>query len=196
MDGSRSCKFNIFDMMVFVAATALGLVAIRYYVTTPAALVPVVHGDRISFEDVPRHLALTQWATIGSLLLAAWSPAVILVAFRPPRPRLGRLIQSPGVMAAAGATLMLGAFFASSLRGGWPIVEVPAMSNGQQIMGRIDLFPTQVLEALKREVGPIVLVAWAMVAAMGRGRGATNRVEFAGLAVGVGWLMLYVHSRF
>ena len=105
------------------------------------------------------------------------------------------MILRPGVSAATVASVVVIAYLGWHLREAWPTVEIPARGlNGQTVVGRLDLFPTFVLDGLKRAVGPAVAATWMALVVSGRWRVSADWIDRSGLALGMGWLMVCAES--
>jgi hypothetical protein len=91
-------KFHLSDAAILIAATAVGLAMVRYYLAMPNVLIPVIGPKNVitmtpSFVARGRHGA----ATIAAILLSAWSIALASIGLRSPRPPLKELMQRPGI---------------------------------------------------------------------------------------------------
>jgi hypothetical protein len=92
-------KFTIVDAMVLVAATAVGLVVSRAFLS-----------EGLTFPDQ------WTWDSVGELALAlnqliapvalAWTLAVCLLRLRGPRPRLRLVFRQPGMVACTAALIV------------------------------------------------------------------------------------------
>jgi hypothetical protein len=213
-------KPTLLDMMLLIAATAVGLVAVRYYATTPSSYQPIVAEGRFKniacypFEPVPysyrsasRRFADLLWvdATSASLVLAVWSPAVCWFGFRPPRPGLEVMVRRPGLWASAVASAVtivyLGWHEAEAMIGGWPTFMIPVMgestlmSDDHPSRARfIDGFGTFILPYLRTWVGPSVATAWLMLFASGNWRPSADWGDRSGRLLGLAWIVVYLAS--
>lgn len=195
MDSRPTRKIEILDLFILVAATAIGLAATRYYVGSPSStiLLPKIDVNGVlSLIPTRRVIGARESATIGSLMLAAWSPALLWVWFRSPVTRLQTLLQRPSVAAAAVATLGVIAYLAWHLRAGWPTGKSPQVNyGGQAVTVTIDLLPF-VLDKLGQTVGPAVVATWLVLAAKRRGSFSADWIDRFGLALCLAWLLLSI----
>lgn len=84
-------RFSIFDAMILVAATAVGLTLSRWVEAGRVARTPFPLGRFFDW------IVLERWASLAF----AWSLGLFLIALRPPRPRIARLARRPGFLASA-----------------------------------------------------------------------------------------------
>ena len=95
-------KFTILDLMLLVAATAIGFAIMRAY------SLEALRNDLAPYPDLPKVL-LTAWAYVVATLPvpAAWSVALLACRLRRPRPRWRRLASRPGFVASGAVGLVI-----------------------------------------------------------------------------------------
>jgi hypothetical protein len=183
--------FRIIDMVALIAATALGLAAIRAYATAPTwlgASAGTIYGynpsSRASFLKDGYFLSGS-----ASALLLAWSFALLWCGWRQGQRRVGKIVERPGLLACSVAILIVPFYFF------FPITFEIAAPRGADV-----LFPEMTvgfaiglfLGFLRHKVGACVLLAWVALVACQNWRKPHGWVEWAGLAVGIGWISIWL----
>jgi hypothetical protein len=187
-------RFNMGDLMIFVAAIALGAAGTRgvWFLV-----------DLFVYTD--RVLGLSLIATtfaVGPTLVGAWllplTAGFVLIRLRRPRPGRVRLIFQPGMAAACAvgtacvfefvgllfhfAPLLLRqiGFDWTALRGGPPLVSVSAFNN--------------VVFALPLQCGYGIAVIWFVLWLSGLWRAEKSWIDRFGRVLGVLWITISVIS--
>ncbi len=192
-------KFRLADAMALLAATAVGLAGLRYHFGTIRQFGDLSGpGIRALIPEYPGW-SPGSLATAASLVLAAYSPALLWSDWR----GIGAIARRPGLVACAAATVVaagfLGWHLAAAWAGGWPVYDISDGSyrprpkvveglDGRPLALQLDLFAIHVLPRLGRRVGPAVLLAWAGLALARRWRRPSGWADRAGVIVGFGWI--------
>jgi hypothetical protein len=180
-----STPLRVVDVMVLVAATALGLGLTRA-VSPQSYLLPYLpsspDGEFVDWGEVPifSKLWLT-WADTTlqhrfiyfSPLVAAWTMAVLALSLRGPRRAWPRLMRRPGTVAGLAASSGF-VFAAGSL-----LVSAQATNRFDQ-SGSLFLFAT----------GMAVAGAWTVLAASGRWRPEWGVLDRVGQLLGLLWIAM------
>jgi hypothetical protein len=171
-------KFTIVDAMILVAASAVAFVIVRPVITS-------------GLQRAPR------WAIYLAAAMAwliTWTPTVLLLRLRRPRPPLRRLGRQPGFAAAVAASSILTlTAFAIAL-----LALVRLARRGALLgVGRPVPKPTpgwwmSVVLEMGVAVGPAVLGAWLLLALSGRRRPARGWLDALGRVLGAAWIVLFV----
>lgn len=157
--GGRRC--TLLDVMILVAATALGLTMNRATPKIPYG------GSRISGAIFFALLAAVPH-------LVAWTFALLLIRLRAPRPGFRRLVRQPGFVACGAAA------FVSLLCGGSGLLFLVGGSRvSMTLWSFIDYTP---------ELCFVVVGAWLALAANGRWRAEPGWIDRMGRAIGVLWI--------
>jgi hypothetical protein len=169
-------KITILDAMILIAASACGL-----------ALSRTMEGP---WEDIAFYAS--NWlgrltndpVRVGAALpfLMTFTPAVLLIRLRQPRPRLRRLLRQPGMVActAAMVPIVLALLQLSYLEWG----PRPRSPYG------IDWARRPLFWDCGFDGGIWVLGAWLALALSGRRRAEPSRIDRLGKLVGASWLIV------
>ena len=160
-------RFRLLDAMALVGATALGLAWARW-----------AYAGRLR----PESGQVLWWLLRGppTCLVAAWAPALLLLRLRRPRPRRGRLVQQPGLIAcaAAVASMLLG------LGGAFAFLAVhtqpPRTATAYSVVAA---WPEMIERTPEFVLGAWVALGWA-----GRWSPERSWVDRAGRAAGLFWV--------
>ncbi|HEV3163064.1 MAG TPA: hypothetical protein VGZ22_03405, partial [Isosphaeraceae bacterium] len=109
--------------------------------------------------------------------LAAWTPALLLLRLRKPRPRLGRIARQPGAVACAVATT------AMTIVALWILALWAAGVSGRVLHASV-LFVNY-----SQLVGFAVVGGWASLALGGRWRQEPSWIDRAGKLAGAAWIV-------
>lgn len=169
----RNC--TLLDLMILVAATAIGLTLVRAYSLT------ALNNQWTYYPFIPRILLLI-WAAILAVLPlpAMWSIALFGLGLRHPRPSLRRLVRQPGFV-AAGAVTMVGAIRLAGLL----MLIARTLGNRSSTIGAF----SDILAMTLSYRGPVNVAT------------VYNKAYFASSAIGTSaavaaaWLLLYVSGR-
>lgn len=171
-------RFTLVDAMVLVAASAIALVIVR----------PLVTGPLHRHPEWARYLA---W-TIGGLV--AWTPTVLFLRLREPRPAFRRLSRQPGFAAClAGTSIIILGSLAMGL-----LALIRVARRGMAVRAGIPIRPpdpTWWVEIVIRfgvAVGPAVIAAWLLLALSGRRRPARGWLDYLGRVIGIAWIVLFI----
>jgi hypothetical protein len=129
---------------------------------------------------------MREWVTIQYVLsvvtsfLVPWTPTVVILRLRRPRPRLRALLIQPGMVACAVATLAI------AIVALW---AVPLLARGSIYVRRENLFST-----FSPQVSFAVIGAWFAVAVSGRWRPERSWIDRAGRITGIVWIAVTVVS--
>jgi hypothetical protein len=173
-------RFTLVDAIVLIAATAIGLAPIRYFVADG-------FGEAISAPaswEFVAVIALDAYWILTPLLLT-WTLALWLLRLRQPRPRFRRLVRQPG-MAATTAILLtvlilpvkvVGMFAVAWLAGSYPFVA----ANNELRMDIFFVYARHYLTALCDGV----LAAWLVLWLARVWRSESSWIDRAGRALGI-----------
>jgi hypothetical protein len=170
-------------MMILVAASAVAFVIVR----------PIISGV---FYREPRWIRYLAVIISG---LVVWTPTLLFLRLRSPRPPLRRLARQPGFAASLAGTsiIVLGALAVGLLA----LVRV-SRRGAVGIRALLDTdFPIPVTDALwwvtvvlhfGAVVGPAIIGAWLLLAISGRRRPARGWIDPLGRVLGILWIVLFV----
>ncbi len=121
-----------------------------------------------------------------SYLLVVWSAAVLAVWFRRPRPAFRELIRCPGISACFVTLAVL------AVQGGLTLAvclichvrSFPLENEGHDVW--------QVMKDVSGAVGPAILAVWLILVLGGCRGSCKDWVEMLGLAIGLGWFLLFL----
>ncbi len=191
-------RFQIADPLVLIAATAVLIAMVRYYGFMPIRLTPVIPREGVlRFDAGYQPVNASTLAITTSIVLAAFSPALLWMSLRRPRPPIAELVRRPGAWACFVGTVVA---WRSMLfvgldewRRGWPSVfEVPAMVGDESRTAYVDLLPSAIFPWLRAAVGPWMIGLLVVMVFVGQWRGNAARVEVAGRCLGAAWILLYL----
>ena len=175
MSVERCRRFTLSDAMILVVATAVGCGLIKWSGTDVVRL----------FDPDPRYKQSSFGGYLSSFVggthytvvpfLASWSPAMVLIRMRTPRPSRRRLFRQPGVVATSAATLAVAAelfwFFASNFSGSGNNMRIFVAFAGWRAYCAFS-----------------VAGAWLTLSLSGRWRGETGWIDRIGSVLGFGWI--------
>ena len=171
-------RFTILDAMILVVASALAFTLLRSFVfrTLPGlsngqGLLAVVMGG-----------------------LVTWTPTLLWLRLRRPRPTLRRLARQPGFAAsiAGTAVLALGTVTIGLLALIRLSMQGPTQSAGVAPRPPDPTWWLGVVLHFGPVVGPAVIAAWFVLAVSGRRRPARGWLDPLGRTIGVAWIILFV----
>ncbi len=162
--------FTLFDAMVLVAATAIGLAITRAFLQA----LPTFVGKA----------SLSRYQVAGaSPCLATWSLALLVLAVRPPRPSYRRLARQPGIAACHASALGIAATVLLSLLD----TTLPRMSVKGWPLFLVNLsFWSSPL------IAPMISGAWLSMTLGGRWPPERNWIGILGRCLGGCWIVLFL----
>lgn len=167
-------RFTLLDAIVLIAATAAGLGLAREGMTGPAMA-------RLSFEGGLLDRPLFYGTIVMTALLAAWSPAALILAARGPRQSWKRLARQSGFLLNASA---LAAALVITLRYG--LQAAISTNRGPTLLMHV------LSVGLPSEVGLFVAGAAFALLLLGRPGPAPAWIDRLAFALGISWVMLTV----
>jgi len=174
-------RLTMADLMILVAATAIGIALTRSVV---AAI--YTEADRAdSYLSVGWYKIY--WRTVSGTGLSVATVTILVLRLRSPRPSLRRLARQPGAMACAAATLnmVIGLFAAGVFA---VLVSVPRLPVGGFFWTilRLHSFPYFIPYS-----GQAVAGAWLVLIVGRTWRAEPSWIDRAGRLLGACWLVLY-----
>jgi hypothetical protein len=161
--------FTLWDVLVLIAATAIGLAWLR------------IVWDLDSFHDLEEWLRSAPEMSVP--LLAAWTIGIGALRLLPPRPPMHRLVLQPGA-AACGAVMLV--FTTKSLL---HVADLFARGpNGVQVFDVAPRWYSLVLS--ETEYHYPIAVVWALLLLSRRCRPEPSWIDRAGRGLGLSWLVL------
>lgn len=171
-------RFTLIDAMILVAASAVAFVIVRPIITGP-------------LRDQPRWAGYLA-AVMG--VLVTWTPTVLALRLRRPRPRFRRLSRQPGFAAGlAGTSIVALGILAVGL-----LALVRVARRGMAVRAGMRLRPPDpswwlgVVLHFGAVVGPAVIGAWLLLTLSGRRRPSGGWLDLLGRGLGVAWIILFV----
>ncbi len=174
MANSNRHRATLLDLLVLIAATALGLALVRISIRGFAARPP----SRTATQTVR---SITMAETYASCLLAPWSLVLLALSLWRPKISFRRMARGPGFMACAAATAGVALYL--------------AVCSTQVAMGRLSLEPATIsrITASFATYAPLMVAgAWLSVVLGSRWRAETSWVGWAGRGLGIGWIGLFL----
>jgi hypothetical protein len=198
--------FRLVDSMILLAATAVGLASWRYQFGTPSSFAPVVGPASVSFVPVYPGGTPGSLAIAASLMLSAWSPALLICAYRRSPRGIGAIERRRSLFACMIATVVATSFLGWNVSyawaKGWPVFNNPMGWNenpvkphvietpdGRSLLFQRDLFAEYVLPKLSRRVGPAILLSWLVLALVRCERKPIGWVDRAGMILALAWIV-------
>lgn len=176
-------QFFLSDAMILVAASAISFVILR----SPLSR---------AFEREP---GWAYWLAAVLCGLVSWTPALLLLRLRSPRPLLRLLTRQPGFAATlAGTSIIVLATFVIGL------LALVRVSRRGAISGMTRFAPNMpkrlpdpywwlgVVLHFGALVGPTILGAWLLLVVSGRRRAAKGWIDLLGRVLGILWIALFV----
>ena len=185
-------SFRIIDIVVLVAATALGLAAIRAYAQVPTEWVLYTPYSTMLTVS-PSLVCLLRSGSFlsgaAAALLMAWSPVVLWCAWRSGRRRVKMIFERPGLLACAVAACLAPWVVFVPMR-----IEIAKPHGTELRLPELPpgLYVGHFLGFMKSKVGACVIIAWVILAVSRKWRQPVGAVEWAGVAVGIGWIATWL----
>lgn len=175
LDPSRR-RLSLSDTSILIAATAFGLVIVRYFFTVDLWALRPAPVDR--FERIMRILTVAMH--LASPVLVALSLAAFAIDLRPPRPPLRRLAREPGFVAMAVVSLTTSYFlvhFAARECGSYDSTPPMHWTNLSWVFANLFV-----------GLGWNVAIAWFVLALQGHWRPRSLFTGGIGAALGCTWI--------
>jgi len=179
--GDPARRFTLRDGMILVAASALSFVMVSslWRISGPSP---------------------TLWQYANSFLLfglVALTPAVLALRLIRPRPTVQKLCRQTGFAALLISSVIMSITFiilgSISLALWIKGRRLPPLPPG----GTTDPFWwANLLLNSASEVGPAVVAGWVLLVLSGRRRPGRDWLEFAGRAIGTGWIIFFLINRY
>ncbi len=173
MPPSTRRRITLLDLLILIAATALGLALLRICMSGLRAQ---------TLSRRPGSLAIsyiTAAETYASALMAPWSVALLVLSLREPRPPVHRLARRQGFIACAAPTTGL--------------VLCLTLHLTQSAMVKLTLDAGsiwRITDTFAIYASLMVGGAWLAFSLGARWRNETNWVGWAGRILGIGWISL------
>jgi hypothetical protein len=174
MMGSNGGKFRISDVLILVAATAVGCSLVEREAL--GAFWEIGQNSRSYYH------ASVAVGIAASPVLLAWTLAATVIRLRRPRPRFRLLVRQPGAIACLLISAFVPVLFAFSLVN---VYRISHWRPGQAI-------PNQCFGSLIYRLPLVVLAAWITLWLNGRWRPEPSAIDRFGRLLGVGWIALYL----
>jgi hypothetical protein len=183
-------RIGVRDVMILIAATALGLALLRLRITLAKVPLFLQELTRVIFSGrsfAAKVVVVTGVLELINPVVFAWTAGIVVIRILPPRPRLRRLAAQPGFIACAmflAAALFAYAILAFTIvtRGRLRVPLgtslTPALINYHGIATLLSV----------QQGGWAVAVAWLMLALAGRWAAEPSWIDRLGRALGVFWL--------
>ena len=183
MPDSPPRRWNLVDGMIVIAGLAACFLLTRHYLTEYYPAI-VRRLDNISpVNHFWWDCYVTEGIRVATLWLAIFSPLVLLIRLRQPRPYLPDLLRQPGAVVSVAATLITVVGL-----GCWAIV---AVIEGQAL----GLFLYRVSFArILTQTGAVVAVAWILAFLTGQCSPERSVIDQAGRFLGVCWILVWLVS--
>lgn len=173
-------KIGLIDVMVLIAAMAVGALSIRPFLLYGLGMLDLFEEffPAYRFVAYPHVVlrAVEPW-------LASLTVAALIVRFRRPRPRLSRLVRQPGTAACLAAVAIMAASGVAGLAGlatpGFPRVEADALIN-------------QVFELFFSPVGAVVAAVWLIMGLARIRRREPGWIDRLGRFLGWCWIAAFL----
>ncbi len=190
MSTSERRRITLLDLMVFAAATAIGLSLVQFGRAGKAAGAwlfagPVPRGQQSGYVSKAWLTPYAERAVPILPCLPAWTAAYLVTRLRGPRPRRRRLVLQPGLVAAVAALSVL-------------TIEATLLVGSAGIDGRFNWaspervsdFVANGIVLLLHHAGWAVAVSWLTLILIGRWRPEASWVDRAGRALGCAWILV------
>jgi len=170
--------FTVGDAMIFVAAIAVGTLAIR--ATLPDLTTFKADLNRTPSPGMRNFLTLQFSLSAIIPYLASLTPAMLIVRLRQPRPGLRRVGRQPGLIACGAATV------AMAIEALW-IGSLLARGSGF-------IHGSTVFVGYAQQVSFAVIGGWSALALSGRWRPESSWIDRSGRFLGICWIGVTILS--
>lgn len=167
MPPSPPRRLNLIDGMILVAGVAAGIALTRLFLQ--------------SSNGAIAEPAIGAAGWVIQLWLAVFSPLVLILRFRPPRPARSRALRQPGASACLAATVVVTLEVAC-----W---AVAAAIEGEDFSAFLDPIPMSMRVA---PAGAAVAALWGLAALTRRWNPERSFIDRAGRLIGVGWIVAFL----
>ena len=164
-------RITLLDLLMLIAATAVGLTLLRISIKGMQDLPLARSAGALAASRI------TAGQTYASCFLAPWSLALLALDLRGSRTSLQRAERGPGFIACAAATTGVALYLVAC--------------SIQFAMGRLSLSPAalwRITSAFVNSAALMVAGAWLSLVLDSRWRAETNWIGWAGRVVGFGWI--------
>ncbi len=175
MPSSTRRRITLADLLILIAATALGFALLRICIRGLGAQTLSRRAGALTLSYI------TTAETYASALMAPWSFALLVLSLRGPRLPFHRLGRWPGFIACAAAATGVALYVTVCL--------------AQAAMGKLTLNASSVWRITATfpiYASLMVAGAWLSLAIGARWRIETNWVGWAGRILGIGWIGLFL----
>jgi hypothetical protein len=181
---------TLFDLMVLVAATAIGLSLVQFGWPRKVAGAwivtwPVRASSAAGYPSKTWVLPIAGRAAPFLPCLAAWTGAFLVTRLRSPRPRRRRLLPQPGLVGAVAALSILTIEWTLLMGSAWFDGRFSFMSPS-----RINDFVVNGAVLLAHHVGWAVVVSWLTLVLIGRWRPERSWIDRWGRVLGCTWIIV------
>jgi len=182
-------RITLFDLMILVAATAIGLALVQFGWPRKAAGASIftwaVWPSYSGYPSKTWVLPIAERVAPFLPCLVGWTGAFLVIRLRGPRPRRRRLIAQPGLVAAVAALSVL-------------TIESILLIGSAKFDGRfnwsspssINLFIVNGVVLLAHHAGWAVLVSWLTLILIGQWRPERSWVDRGGRVLGCTWIII------
>lgn len=177
-------RFGMMDLVILVAAVAVGLALDRWVQYRDEHNTPWTVYSTSASIDSNNAMAAMVFSPVVTFL-AALSAAFLAFRLRSPRPRRRRLMAQPGFIAGLVILASLGL---ESALATFPYPREITLSTSQVVPRSFD--PITMLIPLTRRAGMELALAWSVQALVGRWRAEKSWVDRGGRAIAVAWLIV------
>jgi hypothetical protein len=193
-------RLGLLDLMILVAALAIGLAWVRFQASLPESFDNPVGLYSLRFAPPPRHWALKAaeraWElySLAVPVMIAVPIGLLAIRLRKPRPRGGRAWLQPGAVACAAVTAAMGV---GVLRFGveWLLsLEEAARNKAAGIKDYSDWWDRFYFLLRPSDQGIAVVVALTILALSGRWRAEKSAIDRLGRCVGIYWVVALLLS--
>jgi hypothetical protein len=175
MPASTRRRITLADLLILIAATAVGLALLRVCIRGIGAQTLSRRPGSVTLSYI------TTAETYASALLTPWTFALLVLSLRGPSLSFHRLARGPGFIACAAATTGVALYLTVCLT--------------QSAIGKLTLDASSVWKitaTFRLYASLMVAGSWLSLALGARWRAETNWVGWAGRILGIGWIGLFL----